>query len=166
MKKIVFVLAFIISFISCEQKEIIDSEQPQLEKVLGGWELYRTENLESVIDQWTGTAWTYKNQWFSSTSINSAIILEFKDDGTFLDRYANVVSAKGIWAKIDENNFYFDYIQDTSTTNDALTQRRYVTFYCDNTFSITIEGDEKSINYYQQIGSLACSNLITYKVNN
>ena len=51
MKKLLLLAVFTLSFISCEQNETLEQELP---KVLGEWQMYSDEKLESVIDQWTG----------------------------------------------------------------------------------------------------------------
>lgn len=164
MKKLALVLVLAVSFMSCEKDEYNETEQETLEaKVLGTWELYRDENLESIIDQWTGTEWTYVDQWFQNTREDSGIILEFRDDNTFRSLYVDVETASGTWALLEDGSFYFDYIQE-DTINDALTQRRYLTMHCDNTYSITIEGNDRSVYYYRIIGTTECSELITYNV--
>lgn len=164
MKKLALVLVLAVSFMSCEKDEYNETEQETLEaKVLGTWELYRDENLESIIDQWTGTEWTYVDQWFQNTREDSGIILEFRDDNTFSSLYVDVEIASGTWALLEDGSFYFDYIQE-DTINDALTQRRYLTMHCDNTYSITIEGNDRSVYYYRIIGTTECSELITYNV--
>ena len=164
MKKLALVLVLAVSFMSCEKDEYNETEQETLEaKVLVTWELYRDENLESIIDQWTGTEWTYVDQWFQNTREDSGIILEFRDDNTFSSLYVDVEIASGTWALLEDGSFYFDYIQE-DTINDALTQRRYLTMHCDNTYSITIEGNDRSVYYYRIIGTTECSELITYNV--
>ncbi len=164
MKKLIVVLVVAFSFMSCEKDESGQSEQEALEaKVIGTWEMYRDEILESIIDQWTGTEWTYVDQWFQNTREDSGIILEFREDKTFSDLYVDVEVASGTWGLLDDGRFYFDYIQD-DTINDALTQRRYLTLHCDNTYSIEIEGNESAIYYYRTIGTTECSQLINYNV--
>ena len=166
MKKLLLLTVLTLSFWSCENDQVNDSEPTNANaKVLGEWELYRDENLESIIDQWTGTEWTYVDQWFQNTRENSQIILEFKEDGTFVDRYADVPIAAGIWEKIDDTHFYFDYNTDDININDTFANRRHITFYCDNTYSIEIEGNDRVIYYYRIIGTTECSELINYNVN-
>jgi hypothetical protein len=165
MKKLLFVLAISISFISCEQNETYELEQPEAAKVLGEWQLYRSEKLESVIDQWTGTDWTYVDKWFKNITQNSSIIYEFKEDGTFLDKYADVTVAQGTWLKIDDKNYSFEYSEESKNKNSKLSEKSYITFYCDNTYSIKNEGNAKSIFYYKTLNETECSESITYYVN-
>lgn len=161
MKKILLLAALTLSFMSCEQNELIEA---QPEQILGESQMYRNENLESIIDQWTGTNWTTIDKWFKTIRNDSQIILEFNEDGTFNDRYADVVVAKGVWKKVDENNYYYDYIQESNNINDQLVQRRFITFYCDNTYSVKIEGNDRAIYYYKKTGVTECGELIEYKV--
>jgi hypothetical protein len=161
MKKILLLTLFTVSFFSCTENEILETLPAQ---ILGEWEMYRNEKQESVIDQWTETEWTYKNQWFKTIRNSSKIILAFNEDGTFENRYADVVIANGTWEKIAENQYSFVYTQDAATKNDAFKETRFVTFYCDKTYSVTTEGDTNTINYFQQMGTTACSSLIKYKV--
>ena len=94
MKKLVLLIVLTFVFTSCEENETIEVEPA---KAIGEWQMYRNENLESIIDQWTGTEWTYVDKWFRTIRNNSQIILEFKEDGTFIDFYADVPVANGTW---------------------------------------------------------------------
>lgn len=161
MRKLVLLFVLTFVFTSCEENETIEV-QPA--KVIGEWQMYRNENLESIIDQWTGTEWTYVDKWFRTIRNNSQIILEFKEDGTFIDFYADVPVANGTWGQLEDNRYYFDYVQDTANLNEALIQRRYITFYCDNTYTVEIKGDSKTINYYKEIDAIECASAINYKV--
>ena len=164
MKNLLLLAVLTLTFMSCDKDDINDVPPVTIEaKVLGEWQLYRDENLESIIDEWTGSEWTYIDQWFQNTRENSEIILEFNDDGTFIDRYADVPVASGIWGELEDGRYYFDYDQE-GNTNDQLTQRRYITFYCDNTYSIEIEGNARAVYYYRIIGTTECSEDIIYNV--
>jgi hypothetical protein len=172
MKKIIFICLTVLSMnaiISCEKEALIESPQEVVAaKILGEWHMYRDENLESIIDQWTGTEWTYVDKWFQNTREDSQIIREFKIDGTFIDRYADVEVSHGTWGSIDEKTYYFDYIIEGNTnqdTIDLLTPRRSVTVYCDNTYSVEIEGNDRTIAYYKIIDSTECSEFINYNVD-
>lgn len=162
MRNLLLITALALTFMNCEKKEL--NETPLVEaKVLGEWEMYRDENLVAMLDEWTGTEWTFVDQWFQNTREDSQIILEFKADGTFVDRYADVAFANGVWGELEDGRYYFDYIQDQNI-NEQLTQRRYIMFYCDNTYSIEIEGNDRAVYYYREIGTTECSDLITYNV--
>jgi hypothetical protein len=165
MKNLLLLAVLTLTFMSCENDELNETPPVTVEaKVLGEWQLYRDENLETIIDEWTGTEWTTIDQWFQNTREDSEIILEFKEDGTFIDRYADVPVRNGIWGELEDDRYYFDYVQEDNT-NDQLTQRRYITFYCDNTYSIEIEGNDRAVYYYRVIGTIECSDLINYNVN-
>jgi hypothetical protein len=167
MKKLLLLFILTLTFVSCEKGELNEEKLDNVStKVIGEWELYRDENLESIIDEWTGTEWTYIDQWFQNTRDNSEIILEFKEDGTFVDRYANVPIANGVWGKLEDGRYYFDYVQEENNTNGELTQRRFITFYCDNTYSIKVAGNERAVYYFRMIGTTECSDLINYNVSN
>lgn len=166
MKKLIVLAILALSFTNCEKQELNDTEQNFIEaKVIGTWELYRDENLESVIDEWTGTAWTNKDEWYQNTRENSQIILEFKADNTFVDRYADVEVASGTWSILNDGRFYFDYLQNEESINNKLTQRRYITIHCDNTYSVEIENNDRAIYYYRKMGTAECSDLIEYNVD-
>ncbi len=165
MRNVLLLAILALTFMSCEKDELNETPPAAVSaQVLGEWELYRDENLESIIDQWTGTEWTYIDQWFQNTREDSQIILEFKDDGTFIGRYADVPTSNGVWGELGDDRYYFDYIQEDNI-NEQLIQRRYITFYCDNTYSIDIEGNDRAVYYYRVIGTTECSDLINYKVN-
>ena len=95
---------------------------------------------------------------------NSEIILEFKEDGTFINRYADVTTGNGLWRKIDNNLYSFDYIVEDGNANNPDSLTNYITFYCDNTYSVSVDGDDTAIYYYKTIGAAECSELITYNV--
>lgn len=162
MKKLFLLAVLTLTFLSCEKDELNVTTEAEA-KVIGEWELYRDESLVEMIDEWTGTEWTRVDQWFQNTREDSQIILEFKEDGTFIDRYADVAVANGVWGVLEDGRYYFDYIQDEGI-NEQLTQRRYITFYCDNSYSIDIEGNDRAVFYYRMIGTTECSALINYKV--
>lgn len=165
MKNLLLLAVLAFTFLSCEKDDNNEPETATIEaKVLGEWQMYRDENLESIINQQTGTEWTYIDQWFQNTRQDSEIILQFNADGTFIDRYADVPVANGIWTKIDDDNYYFDYIQNDNNTNESLSARRLITFYCDNTYTIKVEGNESAVYYYKTIGTTECSSLLSYYV--
>ena len=152
MKKLLLLFILTLTFVSCEKGELNEE---------------KLDNVSTkVIGEWTGTEWTYIDQWFQNTRDNSEIILEFKEDGTFVDRYANVPIANGVWGKLEDGRYYFDYVQEENNTNGELTQRRFITFYCDNTYSIKVAGNERTVYYYRMIGTTECSDLINYNVSN
>lgn len=165
MKRLIVLLVLALSFTSCEKDELNNNEQNLTEtEVLGTWELYRDENLQSVIDEWTGTEWTTKDEWYQNTRENSLIILEFKSDNTFVDRYADVEVANGTWSLLDDGRYSFEYTQEKNAINEQLTQSRYITIHCDNTYSMTIEGNDRAIYYYRKMNTTECTDLITYNV--
>ena len=162
------VLFSLICFSSCSTNDDSITETPpqtvELKEVVGEWQMYRDENLESVIDEWTGTEWTTVDQWFANVREDSEIILEFREDGTFVDRYADVETANGVWEVIEEGRYSFNYIQNENI-NEVLTQRRYITVHCDNTYSLEIEGNNRAIYYYKKIDETECGDLIEYNVS-
>ncbi|MFK7834527.1 MAG: hypothetical protein AB8B52_14740 [Winogradskyella sp.] len=168
MKKsavLIIVALVALSFTNCE-KDDLDQQQPEAEAkaVVGTWQLYKDEQLESIIDEWTGTEWTYVDQWFQNTREDSVIILDFNDDGTFVDRYADVVTAAGTWGVLDDGRYYFDFNQDNIDTNENFAGRRYITVHCENTFSQVTEGNDRSINYYKKMDTTECADQINYMV--
>jgi hypothetical protein len=167
MKKLLLLAVLVTVFMSCEKDDdITPTQQPEsTTEVVETWQMYRDENLESVIDQWTGTEWTYVDQWFSTLRDDSDIILEFKVDGTFLDRYADVVAANGTWGKLADGRYYMDYSTEDIQTNDQLAGRRFITLHCDNTYSLEIEDNDRAIYYYKIMDQTECGELITYNVD-
>ena len=166
MKKLLIILLLALGFTSCEKDDAIEPQQQEISaKIIGTYELYRDENLESVIDQWTGTEWTFVDKWFKIVRDDSQIILEFKADGTFLDKYGDVEVANGTWEKLEDERYFFEYNQESTNGNNQLTQRRFITIYCDNTYSIEIEGNNRAIHYYRLIDTTECEDLINYNVN-
>lgn len=156
----VIVLLSFINFSSCGSNDV--NENQEIIEVLGEWEMYRNENLESIIDKWTGTTWTLKDVWYANRREDSRIFLQFNEDGTFVDRYADVQVANGYWVKLKEGLYYFDYIGHN--LNEVLTQRRFLNLICENTFTIEYDGNERRIDYYRKVGTSECSDLITYKL--
>lgn len=166
MKELLCILVLAFVFTNCEKEDVNEVQQEAAPtEVVETWQMYRDENLESVIDQWTGTEWTYIDQWFRNIREDSQIILEFRADGTFIDRYADVETANGTWVAIEKGSYYFDYIQEDGNINDALTQRRYITIHCDNTYSLEIEGNDRRVEYYKIMDTQECGDLITYNVD-
>jgi hypothetical protein len=164
IKKIILGLFVSCNFINLNSCDINNNNIQELNQVIGEWEMYRDENLETVIDQWTGTDWTTKDDWFANIRQDSQIILSFNPDGTFQDKYASVSFANGVWKKINEKRYYFDYVQEAGSINENLIQRRYINFYCDNTFSVEVEGNLRRIEYYRKMNTNECSDLIVYNV--
>ena len=65
----------LISFTSCSSDDDTTDNSAEVNQVVGEWQMYRTENLEAVIDQWTGTEWTYVDQWFKNVWEDSEILI-------------------------------------------------------------------------------------------
>ncbi|MFC6268066.1 hypothetical protein [Frigoriflavimonas asaccharolytica] len=168
MKKVFLLLLAAITIISCRTEDsIAEPEVQQVEaaaKVIGEWQNYRDEKEETVLDQWTGSAWTTKQEWYKTLRPNSQIILEFAADGTFKDKYGTVVTSTGVWAKLANGSYTFNYVQGANP-NPALNGTRIMKFYCDNTYSVKVEGNEKSILYYKKIAETECGATVPYKVN-
>ena len=59
MRNLLLLTVVALTFLSCEENQEVAPAQ-----VLGEWQMYRNENLESTLDQWTGTEWTYVDKWF------------------------------------------------------------------------------------------------------
>ena len=85
-------------------------------KLVGTWELYRTEALESIIDEWTGTEWTTKDKWFTNNPTDAGIHRTFKNDGTLEAKYVDVVFNSGKWTRIEENKFMIAFDAKKSGT--------------------------------------------------
>lgn len=166
MKNLLVVLVCIATLTSCEKNNLNDDQDNTVEpKIIGTWEVYRSENLETQIDQWTGTEWTTIEVWYNTTSPNStSITLEFKDDGTFTSFYAGVEDSNGTWETISDQAFSYQHIQG-EVSNDALQQARNVIFYCDNTFTVKAQGNERNITYMRAVATEECADSITYNVD-
>jgi hypothetical protein len=161
MKNLFWIFLLYLAVISCENNP---QEKIAADKVVGEWQVYRNENLETIIDQFTGTEWTTVDKWFRTIRKDSQIIIEFKADGTFANRYAEVETGNGVWGALEDGRYYFDHAADVNNVRDGRDKRKYITFYCDNTYSVQAEGDERSISYYKIIGTTECSDAIEYNV--
>ncbi|MDG1039282.1 MAG: hypothetical protein P8H13_09665 [Polaribacter sp.] len=150
-------IVFLINLTSCTKNDefVIDNE------IIGHWQMYKTEVLESVIDQWTGTTFTRKDKWFSNNHNDSRIFIEFYDDGTFTEFYAETPVFKGVWGK-KLNIYFYKYKQDNN--NEHLVKTRFIEIYCNNSFSIKSEGDARNINYFRKKETTECNDKINYKV--
>lgn len=155
-----FLFAMLFSFTSCDK----DNQEEEAAAIVAEWQLYRSENLESIIDEWTGTEWTYVDKWFASNWADSGSILGFNSDGTFDEYYEDVPVFKGTWETKEDGIYYFTYTVEDGGVNEQLLGRRVLTKLCDNTISIEKEGNDRSIDYYRQRATIECSDLITYKV--
>lgn len=164
MRTIVLLAIIAFSFTGCNANTDNSDNQEVVTAVVGTWELYRDETLETVIDEWNGTEWTTVDTWFQNTRDNSRIILEFREDGTFVERYADVEFANGVWGFIDNGTYYFEYHLDTDNATAALEGRRTISMYCSNTYAIEIEGINSVIYYYRLIGTSECADVIDYNV--
>ena len=176
MKKLILLSVVAFAMMSCEKTEVEPTKSVETEesvnlsdaKFLGEWEMYRDDRLESVIDKWTGTEWTYKDQWFSNKRADSRIFKNFKEDGTFIELYATVETAKGTWGVQADGRYYFDYtIAEDASEKDKEWQkeRRYITVHCDNTYSIEVPGEKMTIEYYRTTGTEECNDQISYNVD-
>ena len=94
MRKLLLLAVLTFTFISCEKNDVVDIP----DKVLGEWQMYRNENLESVLDQWTGTEWTRKDEWFKTIRNDSEIIF----GGDLTPTY---VGANGDFYDTERKNF-------------------------------------------------------------
>ncbi len=150
-------LVFLFNLTSCTKNDdfIVDNE------IVGHWQMYKTEALTSVIDQWTGTTFTRKDKWFSNNHNDSRIFIEFYEDGTFTEFYAATPVFEGVWGK-KLNVYFYKYKNDDN--NQHLVKTRFIKIYCNNSYSIKSEGDERNISYYRKKETTECSNRIDYKV--
>ncbi len=164
MKNIIWfaLVAFALTTVSCENEEV--QEELVSTKLIGEWQMYRNEDLEAIIDQFTGTEWTTKDKWFRTIRNDSQIIIEFKADGTFVTRYASVETGNGVWGELEDGRYYFEHAAGVNNERDGLHLKRYITFYCDNTYSVEIGENKRAISYYKIIGTTECAADITYKV--
>ena len=150
-------LVFLFNLTSCTKNDdfVVENE------IVGHWQMYKTESLQSVIDQWTGTTFTRKDKWFSNNHQDSRLFIEFHEDGTFTEFYANTPVFEGVWGKKD--NMYF-YKYKNEDNNEHLEKTRYVKIYCNNTFSSKKESDQRGFNYFRKKETTECSDKIDYKV--
>lgn len=138
-------------------------ECSQQNKIIGMWKLYRAETLEMMLDQWTGSAWTYTQEWYPITwGDDSEMYVVFFEDGTFEDYYADVPLANGVWGVLEDGTYYFDYVLDSLNTNEYHEGRRFIDLACDNSYSITFENNEERIEYYKTPNTTECTNLLNY----
>ena len=139
-------------------------ECAQQNKIVGMWQFYRAETLEMMIDQWTGSAWTYVQEWYQNTWVDSEMFLVFFEDGTFVDYYADVPVNNGVWGVLEDGTYYFDYVFETTNTNEYLEGRRFINLACDNSYSITFENNADRIEYYKTPNTTECTILLNYMV--
>ena len=159
-----FIILSLISFMSCNNDDDTADSPEEVNQVIGDWQMYRSENLESTLDEWTGTEWTYVDQWYKNVWDDSEILITFNADGTFTEFYATVETAYGTWEKIEDGRYLYYYTIDADNTNDAFVGTRFITVYCDNTYSVTKDNDDRSISYYRTRSTTECSSMITYNV--
>lgn len=108
MKKLLYIAVLVFIFTSSKKEDVSKLQQETTPtEVVETWQIYREENLESVIDQWTGTKWTFINKWFWNIREDSEIILKLRADNTFIDRYADVGTTNGTWVTIGKCKFLF-----------------------------------------------------------
>ena len=151
-------LVFLFNLTSCTKNDdfVVENE------IVGHWQMYKTEALTSVIDQWTGTTFTRKDKWFSNNHNDSRIFIEFYEDGTFTEFYGDTPVFEGVWGK--KLNVYFYKYKKTDINNKYLEKTRYINIYCKNSYSIKREDDERNISYFRKKDTTACNDKIDYKV--
>lgn len=176
MKKLILnavLVLSLVSIVSCSPDndqdltvEQIQQIQQQINasKIAGELQLYRQENLVPMIDQWTGTEWTYVDTWMKTSWNDSEVLMVFNVDGTFTERYAETPTFSGTWEIVEEGKYTFTYDIDDNNTNEALMGIKYLNILCDNTFSVTTENNDIQITYYRVRDTLECSDAINYNV--
>lgn len=163
MKKIISILTFVLLLTSCDKEEAYVPLNNK--EIVGEWELYRWETLESMIDQWTGTEFTFTDVWFKNVVTNPQNFYTFYEDNTFEEFYATVKVFNGTWGKLEDGRYYYDYEIPENNTNTYLQKRRYLFLYCDNTTSVIAEDEPRRVDYLKIKSTNECENLIDYKVD-
>jgi hypothetical protein len=175
MKKLLFLSLLTLSLFSCESED--SNEQPLPAKVLGEWETYKVEKQELHLEGFNGVQAIHSIKWYDQTSqFSTESTLEFNEDSTFKNFYANVTTGEGTWNIIDDQTFNFTFNDPLRNWSD-LENSYTVNFYCDNTMSIQYritppagnhdfqDADWHIIQYYRTPGTLQCDDSIDYKVN-
>lgn len=141
-------LCLFASIYSCSKEStFIPEPEISTNKLIGKWEMYRIEVLETIIDEWTGTEWTTKDMWFTYKRTDACIIMDFKENGTVDAKYVDVLFNSGRWVRIEENRFRIAFDPTNSLTAESDNERKSTaTFYCDNTISIISESNPKNIS--------------------
>lgn len=74
----ILILTSMVCTFSCVRHE--DDIHKETNEVLGDWQLYKSEKLESIVDQWTGTEWIYVDKWFANNWEDGANIIKFQEE--------------------------------------------------------------------------------------
>ena len=166
--KYLFLFALLVSsYIGCDadENDEADKYDEEIAPIIGTWELYLEEHLKTSTGVQTGMKSATVNRWYQSTGNDSKISLEFKDNGTFIERHANMDVADGFWGITDEGTYYFEYILKEENKVAVQKGRRLLSMYCPNTSAIENEKNNRAIFYYRLIGTSECADVIDYHVD-
>ena len=147
--------------------------------ITGEWEMFKREKQDIYIAEITpDLEFIYDMHWIDVTSaFATESTLEFNEDYSFSDFYADVLVAEGIWNVSDDEMFSFTFNDDSSNGWSDLQDTYTVNFYCDNTMSIQYlvpppagdndfqDSDFYVIQYYRTPGTSECEDLIEYQVD-
>ncbi len=152
MKKVIFGTLILFSLFcstSCDP-------EPEINEIVGEWELYRNEVLEEVLVEWDvdNETWITADQWFQNT-FDWQVFLTFEEDGTFETFYADVPTGGGTWEKLDDTSYHLEYADG----------RKFdITLWCENSHAQQEEGNDRRIEYYRKRNTTECTDLIDYYV--
>ncbi|MDB9960854.1 hypothetical protein OAD62_02035 [Oceanihabitans sp.] len=183
MKNFLLLAIMLIAFNSCDTDDINETPTPEAEtevdditRILGEWEMFKREKQDLTLDFDAGEL-IQSVQWIDVTSsIATESILEFNEDYSFGDFYADVLVSDGIWNKVDDYTYSFTF-NDPLRNWSEYTDTYAVNFYCDNTMSIQFltpppagehdfqDADWYIIQYYRSPGTRECADLIEYLVD-
>jgi len=182
-----FLLAFtIVAFISCDSDDLNETNAVQdenqedmidISRILGEWESFAREKQDIYLVEITpDLEGIYAMHWVDFTSPrNPEFTIDFYEDYSFGNFYADVLVSDGVWNKIDDDTYTFSFNDPIANWSDY-TNTYYVNFYCDNTMSIEYlipppagdndfqETDFYEIVYFRTPESEECSDLIDFYV--
>jgi len=160
MKKVIFgviVLFTLICSSACEN-------EPEIDPIVGEWQLYRSETVETVLLEWdvdNGT-WITGEEWQAITWDDLPSFHVFHEDGTFDFLYADVLVYNGIWGQSEDGRYYIEYIFEEGIENNNLPGTIYMDLLCENTHSQEIGGENPRIEYHRKRNTTECADMIDY----
>jgi len=155
-------LLFLASFQLTSCDNTVVEEPAVLQEIVGDWEMYRFERLEQLPDKWTGTTWTYKDKWYSYRH-NGNSKISFLEDGTFLSFYATTKIGNGVWETVAPGIYSITYSENHTGNNAGLTAT--VSLSCENSYSSTLDGNDRLVEYMRKLDTVECTDDITYNVD-
>ena len=180
-------LSALLFLASCEKENIditntVTPESTSSAKILGEWEMYKVEKHELMLDSITlDPPQAFSSMvWFDQTSsMVNETTMDFNDDNTFQNFYADVLVFVGNWSEVNESEFTLTFVPEESPAGSEwsdINTDYIVTVYCDNSMSIEYQiappagnhewhdADWHYIAYFRTPGTTQCDDLIDYYV--